>query len=66
MLQTRLNEIRDRARNSIDARPVQTEILPTLMQLLRQLEAQVEEIKASYQDASKSSDDTANQPTPDN
>ncbi len=65
MLQTRLNEIRDRARNSIDARPVQTEILPTLMQLLRQLEAQVEEIKASYQDVSKSSDDTANQPTPD-
>ena len=66
MLQTRLNEIRDRARNSIDARPVQTEILPTLMQLLRQLEAQVEEIKASYQDVSKSSDDTPNQPTPDN
>ena len=65
MLQTRLNEIRDRARNSIDVRPVQTEILPTLIQLLRQLEAQVEEIEASYQDAPQPLNRPSDQPTPD-
>ena len=65
MLQTRLNELRDRARNSIDARPIQTEILPTLIQLLRQLEAQVEEIEAAYQDGPKPPNSTPDQPAPD-
>lgn len=49
MLQKRLNAIRDRARDSLDKQSARSETLPTLVKLLKQLEAQVQEIEAAYE-----------------
>lgn len=57
VLQNRLNEIRDRARSSLNFKPTRSETLPALVELLHQMEAQVEEILAAYEliDASEES-----------
>jgi type II secretory ATPase GspE/PulE/Tfp pilus assembly ATPase PilB-like protein len=47
-LQFRLNEIRDRARHSLNLKSTRSETLPALIDLLKQMEAQVEEILATY------------------
>jgi len=48
-LQHRLNAMRDRARSSLNAQPTRSEVLPTLIKLMAELEAQVKEIEAVYE-----------------
>jgi type II secretory ATPase GspE/PulE/Tfp pilus assembly ATPase PilB-like protein len=48
ILQRRLQEIRDRARQSLNFEVTRSETLPALIQLLKQMEAQVQEIVAAY------------------
>lgn len=48
VLQTRLSEIRDRARSSLNPQNTRSETLPALVQLLKQMENQVEEILTAY------------------
>ena len=47
-LQRRLNEIRDRARQSLNFKPTRSETLPAIIQLLKQMEVQVQEIVSAY------------------
>lgn len=47
-LQQRLDEIRDRARSALSSKAAQSPSLPALIQLLKQMEMQVEEIIATY------------------
>lgn len=58
VLQQRLDEMRKRARNSLSTRPTRSEVLPTLMKLLKHLEAQVKEIEASYDEDDGASSET--------
>ncbi|MEM6837565.1 MAG: hypothetical protein AAF609_11970 [Cyanobacteria bacterium P01_C01_bin.120] len=54
-LQQRLGEIRERARLSIHNQPIHSDVLPQLVQLLKQLSTQVQEIEAAYEDGDSSS-----------
>lgn len=47
-LQHRLNDIRDRARDTLNFQPTRSETLPALVKLLAELENQVKEIEAAY------------------
>ncbi|MEM9769256.1 MAG: hypothetical protein AAF892_15450 [Cyanobacteria bacterium P01_D01_bin.71] len=51
-LQQSLGEIRERARLSISSKPTRSDVLPQLVQLLKQLGAQIQEIEAVYEDGS--------------
>jgi len=62
-LQQRLNEMRDRARGALDFQPTHSEVLPALVKMLAELEAQVKEIEAAYE-ASQPSSAAANSPHP--
>lgn len=48
VLQNRLSEIRSRARDSLNFQPTKSETLPSLIQLLKKMEAQVEELLLGY------------------
>ncbi|NER79771.1 MAG: hypothetical protein F6K42_09350 [Leptolyngbya sp. SIO1D8] len=48
ILQRRLNDIRDRARQSLTLKPTRSETLPAIIQLLKQMEVQVQEIVSAY------------------
>ncbi|MGD1905394.1 MAG: hypothetical protein ACFB0C_05290 [Leptolyngbyaceae cyanobacterium] len=48
-LQRRLNEIRDRARQSLDFNLTRSETLPAIVQMLKQMESQVYEIISFYE-----------------
>lgn len=48
VLQHRLNDIRDRARQSLNFKVTRSETLPAIIQLLKQMEAQVQEIVSTY------------------
>ncbi|HEY9889799.1 MAG TPA: hypothetical protein V6D02_15435 [Candidatus Obscuribacterales bacterium] len=48
VLQSRLHEIRDRARDSLNFNVARSETLPALIELLQQMEAQVQAIVAAY------------------
>ena len=62
-LQQRLNEMRDRARGALDFQPTHSEVLPALVKMLAELEAQVKEIEAAYE-AGQPSSAAANSPHP--
>ncbi|MEO1094742.1 MAG: hypothetical protein AAFX01_07570 [Cyanobacteria bacterium J06638_28] len=62
-LQYRLNEIRDRARQSLNFRSARSETLPAIIQLLKQMETQVQEMLISY-DASQKSNDAQDKSPP--
>lgn len=47
-LQHRLQEIQERARQSLNLRPARSETLPAIVQLLRQIETQVQDLIAIY------------------
>ncbi len=49
ILQRRLNEIRDRARQSLDFNPTRSETLPAIIQMLKQMESQVHEMISFYE-----------------
>ncbi|NJN21421.1 MAG: hypothetical protein HC812_09850 [Leptolyngbya sp. RL_3_1] len=49
ILQRRLNEIRDRARQSLNFNPTRSETLPAIIQMLKQMENQVHEMIAFYE-----------------
>ncbi len=59
-LQYRLNEIRDRARQSLNFKSTRSETLPAIIQLLKQMEAQVQEIVMSYEQ--EEANDTPDKP----
>ncbi len=63
VLQLRLNEMRDRARSSLSFRPANSDTLPTLIDLLRQMEAQVAELVAVYGNDPEATDGQNTQPT---
>jgi type II secretory ATPase GspE/PulE/Tfp pilus assembly ATPase PilB-like protein len=65
-LQIRLNEIRDRARHSLNLKSTRSETLPALIELLKQMEAQVQEILATYDLASSSEPHTQAESSVDN
>ncbi len=48
-LQHRLNEIRDRARQSLNFLPNRSEALPAIIQMLKQMESQVQEMITVYE-----------------
>jgi type II secretory ATPase GspE/PulE/Tfp pilus assembly ATPase PilB-like protein len=48
-LQLRLNEIRDRARQSLDFNPTRSETLPAIIQMLKRMESQVQEMISFYE-----------------
>lgn len=48
-LQGRLNEIRDRARQTLNFAPQRTEALPNIVQMLKQMESQVHEMIVLYE-----------------
>jgi type II secretory ATPase GspE/PulE/Tfp pilus assembly ATPase PilB-like protein len=49
ILQRRLNEIRDRARQSLNFNPTRSETLPAIIQMLKQMESQVHEMISFYE-----------------
>ena len=49
ILQRRLNEIRDRARQSLDFNPTRSETLPAIIQMLKTMESQVHEMISFYE-----------------
>lgn len=54
MLQGRLNEIRDRARQTLNSSPHRSETLPIIIQMLKQMESQVHEMILVYEAEMKS------------
>lgn len=53
MLSRRLKEIRDRARQSLNFKTTRSETLPAIVQLLKQMEAEIQELVAEQETANK-------------
>jgi len=61
-LQLRLNDIRDRARQTLNFKPTRSETLPAIIELLKQMEAQVREIVAAYDLEERHTSDSTRDP----